>query len=49
MNSIPSEKCANIEFIDMITNIMWCKYEDNITEHADCLAPYITCKRLFFK
>ncbi|MCX6037417.1 MAG: DUF3800 domain-containing protein [Chloroflexi bacterium] len=46
--TISSENSLNIKFIDIVTNIMWRKYENNDAYFADLLSPKTKSKRLFF-
>lgn len=48
VENVSSENSLCIKFIDIITNIMWRKYENNEAYFADLLIPKIICKRLFF-
>ena len=45
---VDSKNSLCLKFIDMVSNIIWSKYEDGITEHADILLPSIRNKELFF-
>lgn len=46
--AISSNNSLNTKFIDIVTNIMWRKYEKNESHCADLLSTKIKCKRLFF-
>lgn len=45
---IPSDKCDNLKFIDIVTHILWKKYEDGDRINADKLSPFIKEKHLYF-
>lgn len=47
--SISSESSLNTKFVDIVTNIMWRKYETGDAHCADLLSRKVKCKRLFFK
>ena len=45
---VHSDNSLNLKFIDIITHIIWCKYENKQSGNADLLMPYITHHELFF-
>jgi hypothetical protein len=44
---VSSENSLNLKFVDIISNLIWRKFEKATTE-ADLLIPHIKVKRLFF-
>ncbi len=48
ISSIPSDKCDNLKFIDIVTHIIWCRFENNDATYLKMLNPYIKYKSLFF-
>ncbi len=47
--NVASDKCDNIKFIDIVTHIIWDRYENNNRICFDRLLPHIKNKNLFFK
>jgi hypothetical protein len=47
-NSIPSDKCCNLQFIDIASHLIWIRYENLEREFFDRLNPFIKNKCLFF-
>lgn len=48
IHNIPSDKCLNLQFVDIVANTIWRKFEFGIIDPADRLMAKMRCKHLFF-
>jgi len=44
-----SHSNLNLQFIDVITNMVWSHYEDKKSDPFKIIAPHVPCKNLFFR
>ncbi len=48
METVESHTSLNLRLIDMVTHLIWCKYEDGEDRHADQILGVIRHRKLYF-